>query len=220
MVSGPSLFLVFSMMIECGPVPIQEEEKSSIVELAHASRSLMLASMDFESVSISKCVTYWDQGEPAPGKSRTVFVKFYGLFPHRIQTEKYRERYSIRCETTEHFRDDSKVEGRDSCSEELERFMRYQNLDHEVRLRGSVSLEDATAYLDYLMDYDFGQKKQARVDDMLKQIAWVDVLTIRGRTVYQASYAHGGCATSTFEAPAIMGDIPVFGEVAENMITC
>jgi hypothetical protein len=209
-----------AMLIDCPSVPVPEDEKIAITEAAYNSRSEDRSDTDFESVSITKCITNWEWDEPERIEGRTENVDFYGLFPHTLETENYRERYSIRCHKSLDYRDNVVFDQRDSCSEELERYMHYEGLENEIRLRGSVSVEDAAAYLDYLLQYDFGADAQNRVNGMLQQIQRVDRRIVRGQLRFTASFNHGGCATTTFETTAERMDSLAFGEVDGHMSIC
>ena len=209
-----------AMLIDCPSVPVSEDEKAAITEAAYNARSEDRSETDFKSVSVSKCVTNWEWEEPKRVQGRTENIDFYGLFPHAVKTDSYRERYSIRCHKSVDYHDNVVFDQRDSCTEELERYMQYDGLENEVRLRGFVSVEDATAYLDYLLQYDFGEDAQTRVDGMLQQIQSVDRRIVRGQMRFSASFNHGGCATTTFEATADRNGSLAFGEVDGHTSIC
>ncbi len=211
--TDPILFLFMAALIDCSPVQVSADEEASIIEAAHAARAEDTADQEFESVSVTKCITYFEWSDPEPGGGRTERVRFYGAFPHIVQTESYREQHSITCYSSVTYYGDNVEDRRDRCGAELERYMRYHGLDHEVRLWGTVSVEDATAYLDHLMNHDFGDEHQASIDDMLQQIDSVRQ-TQRGSLLrFLASYDHGGCETTYFETYATREDSLVFRDV-------
>ena len=214
------MYLSMAMLLDCPPVPVLEVEKSEITAAAYSARSESTAESEFESISVTKCVTTWVWEEPERVQGRTERVSFYGLFPHTTQTNSYRERYSIRCHKSVDYRGDSVIDQIDDCSEELERYMQYDGLNHEVRLRGSVSVDDATAYLNYLMQYDFGKENQTRVNEGLRKIQWVELAGSKEFPRFRASFAHGGCAVTTLESTAIREDPLVFGEVDGHITIC
>lgn len=208
------------MLIECPSVPVTKDEKIAITEAAYNARSEDRSDTEFESVSITKCVTKWEWDKPERVKGRTENLDFYGLFPHVVETDSYRERYSIRCHMSVDYRDNVVFDQRDSCTEELERYMQHDRLENEIRLRGFVSVEDATAYLDYLLQYDFGKDAQSRVDSMLQRIQWIDRQIVRGQMRFSASLSYGGCGTMTFAAIAERTEFLTFGEVDGDMTVC
>jgi hypothetical protein len=96
--------------------------------------------------------------------------------------------------------------------------MRYDGLENEVRLHGSVSIEDATAYLDYLMHYDFEESYQVAAKEMLRQIRSVQShRAASGQTRFSTASNRDGCTTITFDSIVECADSLIFGKV--DMIT-
>jgi len=123
-----------------------------------------------------------------------------------FHSSKYRERYSIRCSRSIDYRASAVVGHRADCVEELERYTQCDGLPHEVRLRGAVSIEDATAYLDYLFAYEFPHGAQARILEMLLKIQSVDKSLVRGQLDFHASFNHSGCNPKQALVNAMTGD--------------
>ena len=94
---APALFLIISTMLDCPPVPILDQEKSQIAEAAKEARPAELANAEFESISITKCEIRYELDEVEPEKVRLEYVNLYGVFPHTVRNDTYRERWSIRC---------------------------------------------------------------------------------------------------------------------------
>ncbi len=216
----PLLFLSMAWMIDCSPVPISTDEETAITQSAYDARSDATAGQQFESVSVSKCISYFDRADHEPGDGRTERIQFYGTFPHTAQSDTYREHFSITCYHSISYGGEAVIDQSKHCGVELERYMHYHALDHEVRLRGEVSVEDATAYLDYLMTFDFGQEHQARIDQMLEQVRSVEATTRGTLLRFLAGYYHGGCATTYFETYATRDDGLVFRDVDGFTQTC
>jgi hypothetical protein len=220
LLEGTFVLLMMVMSIDCPPVPVPEIEEARIIDAAHKARSAEISRTEFESISVTKCISYRDQDKSQAAQDRTESVNFYGEFPQDIQTDRYSERRYIRCHMSIDYRDNAAVKQRDGCTEVLSRRMQHQGLEHEVILREGVSVEDATAYLDYLLNYDFGNHVQSEIQKVLQSIQWIDVVTVRGQVIFHASFNHSGCATTTFEATAIREQTLVFGAVYDGTGIC
>ena len=212
--------LFVALLIDCPSVPVSDAERAAIIQSAHNARPDDLTEIDFESVLVTKCISYWEWDEPEKVRGRTERIRFYGLFPHNVESGEYRERHSIRCYRSVDYKEDVVFDQSGYCEEELERYMKYKGLDREIRLRGTVSVEDATAYLDYLLSYDFGKDARTRIGEMLQRIQSVYRTHIKGKLRFSASFNHGACATTSFETLAVREEQLIFGEVGERTIIC
>lgn len=190
------------MLVECPAVPVPEDERLYISTAADAARSPAREDTNFELVTVKKCVTNYMIHDPPPAQGRTEKVNLYGVFAHDVQTDRYRERYSVRCQISTYFRGDLIAKRRESCEEVHERFMRHDRLPKEIRLEGEVSVADATAYLDYILDYDFDARAKEFVSSVMSNGGWLEAGMRNGKLVFRASFAHGGCATTGFETEA------------------
>ena len=211
--------LLTSMMLDCTPVPVQESEYSQIAQAALQARPVAFANEEFKSQSVTKCIVEWPRGELQPDARRTEQIRFYGHFGDSIQADGYRERSSVQCEKSVDYLNDTAVDQRDGCTAALERYMQYDDFDHEVRLLGSVSVEDATAFLNYLKNYDFGKENKERIGKELKLIQSVELSEEQGQPQFRASYSHG-CTTTEFTTMATRGQFLTFGKVHGSKAMC
>ncbi len=193
--------LYFSLLVpvDCVDVPVSSEEEAALRQAAHEARRESLSYDDYESISISKCITPWNYGEEVSLVDRSENFHLYGVFSHRVENNKYRERFSISCHSSVDIRGDERTSHGPRCHETLERYMHHEGLDKEVRLTENISVESATAFLDYLLRYEPLGDSQERFRKMLQKIETVRWHRARGRYYFEASYNDNICSW-TFEA--------------------
>lgn len=208
------------MSVECTPVDVPNAERTAITQMASDARSKDLQGLEYESTTIQKCVTHWESGPPEWTKSRSETISFYGVFAHRVREADYRERYAVTCRRHTDYRIDEIIKESSNCSEELERYMYHENYKNEIRIYASISVEDATTFLDHLFQYDWGVQNRTWMSEMIQQVEWVDRWIVRGKVTFQASYIYGGCGVMTFRAQANRSNGLEFGEVSENSSIC
>jgi len=191
------LFVILSasMLMDCPAEPVSEDERQHITSAAYEARSSARMSTDFESVTVRKCVVRYVTDDKPPIQGRSEYVSLYATFPHDIRTDRYRERYSIRCAVSTDFIENSETTKQEDCSESHERFLRNDRLPQEVSLSGNISAEDATAFLDYLIDYDLEPAAKKRLLKLMSAGGSVDAREQKGKLVFRMSFTLGGDAS-------------------------
>ena len=191
MIEFLSIF-VASMLMDCPPVPVSEDERQYITSAAYEARSSVRKSSDFESVTVRKCVARFDRAIDSQGERRSENLSLYAAFPHDIQTDRYRERYSVRCLISTDYVDNSKTDRSERCQEAHERFLLHDRLPEEVSLDGDISVEEATAFLDYIIDFDQDPVVQESRLMFMSMGGSIDAHMREGKLIFRMSIVIGG----------------------------
>ena len=146
-----SLFwLVFAMQMDWQAAIATKEDVENITFLAANSLPYPLSTRDFESMEITKSTyDYWDRDNVTLAR-RTEHVRLRGQFPLKIDQPGYRVQDLIRCDVKSFYKDGVLEKAEEHCVLSEERLLRYPGISQEVKIGGSVSVETARLYLEFL----------------------------------------------------------------------
>ena len=203
------------MVWSCSGAPVTDEERADIIAAALSARGLARAETDFELVTVDKCVVDAEIDADPRLPERTEVTRLYAVLPHDVQTDHYRERYSVTCEVSKQFMRDSQVHTQESCSESHERFLRHDRLPKEFSLRGDVSAETATAFLDHLIDYEIEPMTRDFLSRVLPSGGSIAAARSNGKLVIRISFTLGGDTLVGVESEAIRDPELRFHDIRE-----
>ena len=191
MIEVLTLFVV-SMPMHCPPVAVSEDERQYITSAAYEARSSDRRNRDFETVTVRKCVAHFGPVIDSQGERRLEQLSLYAAFPHDIQTDRYRERYSVRCNISTSYVDDAKIDRSEFCQTTQERFVLHDRLPEEVSLEGDISVEEATAFLDYIIDFDQDSVAQKTRLMFMSMGGSIDAHMREGKPIFRITIEIGG----------------------------
>lgn len=211
---------LMTSFLTCNPVPVPDADRARIVSAAYDARASIRSDLKFEKVTVTKCILDHTWSEEDGDFPRTSEVTLYGVFPQTEKTNRYRARYSITChDVTTSFRSDV-LEKIDECYEEFERYLWHERLGREIRLYGPVSVDTADAYVNYLLDYDFGTAPDGRGDSSMREIASVRSWALDGQIRLSAFIPRSKCSGKVFQAVALRPLDPDFEGVSGSSLIC
>jgi len=217
---APTFYLFMAMMVDCPPVPLPDDEADQIIRMAYEARTESQPHLAFETISVSKCIAYYQLTESPPVFGRTENVGLLATFPHVVLEDNYRERHTITCGIATEFVGETESRRREDCREHFERYMRYERFDHEIRLLGPATVDESKAFLDFLLDRDYGVEDPQRVVETMRRIETVKASSGPSHRLFEASFSFQGCGTAYFSARATKSGPLHFSRFEETSIIC
>ncbi len=219
-----ALFAFLSIDI-CESGIVSPDERQAMLTLAEEQYSGPSKIQDY---SVSKCTAAEYLEDDQIVKS-TEQLLLRGKVPLRIGTDYYNEADIIYCSRSTTVQSDGTSDTMDECQSERVRYLAHDELNQgPVQLMRGVSVERATAFIDYLVEYtrgtgvvdDYPENVRENFERILSKVSWISAVRRGGTLCYRAGYAAGGDTIIQVESAVISTQPLRFSKVGDIGSQC